>query len=207
MNLFILDEDPVVSAKQYCDIHVAKIILEAAGCMCAAHWEYGFPSIESSPLPLRIGQYRSRTHHNNHVTVWVRQTTDNYKWTADHALALCNEYSRRYRIRTGSDRRHASEPIVQWLSANVPTGIIKGPRSPFRLATTPECYSDDPVATYWTYYVAFKRHLTTWKWTATPWWYSKLDKMHNDGTNVGDLLKVALMLRNVKNNIYQSLTT
>lgn len=205
MNLFILDEDPVESARQYCDIHTTKIILEAAGCMCAAHWEHGFPLRESSPLPLRIGQYRSASHHNNHVTQWVRESAGNYLWTAQHAIELCNEYSSRYHLRTGLHRRHASEPIVQWLADNVPFDVPHGPRAPFTLATTPECYSHDAVATYWVYYVAFKRHLTTWKWTATPWWYSMLDKMHVDGASVSDLLTAALDIRNGSYDIHESI--
>jgi hypothetical protein len=195
MNLFVLDENPIESAKHYCDIHVNKIILEAAGCMCAAHWEHDFPKIEESPLPLRIGQYRSRTHHNNHVTMWVRQTTSNYKWTALHAIALCDEYSRRYRIRAGTDRRHASEPIVHWLASNIPSGVPENTRTQFRLATTPECYSPDIVASYWVYYVVFKRHLTTWKWTTTPWWYRTLNDLFLNGTSINNLLESAIALR------------
>mgnify|MGYP007083452615 CR=1 FL=1 len=38
-----------------------------------------------------------KTAHVNHpCTIWVRQSRQNWRWLFDHAIALCNEYSRIY---------------------------------------------------------------------------------------------------------------
>lgn len=39
MNLFILDTDPIEAARQNCDSHVCKIILEAAEMCCKMAFE------------------------------------------------------------------------------------------------------------------------------------------------------------------------
>ena len=37
MNIFILDEDPVIAAKMLCDKHVPKMIVESAQMLSTAH--------------------------------------------------------------------------------------------------------------------------------------------------------------------------
>lgn len=187
MNLFILDEDPVKAASLYCDIHVNKIILEAAQCMCAAHWEYDFPLLRSAPLKLQEGKYRGKTHHNNHVTKWVRETTDNYDWTYKHAVELCNQH--RFRYNKSFD--HASLEIINWLGQNMPDGLLIGPRTTFRQAVAEECYHENPVVAYWAYYAIHKSHLGSWKRVQVPSWYLLLIKKLSDGSTAAEVLKYA----------------
>lgn len=182
MNLFILDTDPNIAAVYNCDIHVRKIILEAASCMCAAHWEYGFKNLSNAPGPLQRGQYRGRTHHNNHITRWVRESVKNYEWTYAHALALCDQYT----LRSRHGRRHASEPIIRWLGDNIPP-IELEEQTPFRQAVAPECYHSNPVVAYWVYYVACKRHLARWT-NQVPEWFTYLTSKLLDGAKIEDLL-------------------
>lgn len=186
MNLFILDEDPVISASLNCDIHVNKIILEAASCMCAAHWEYDFPMIQNAPLPLRLGKYRGRTHHNNHITKWVRASYENYRWTYKHAVELC----RQHRVRAGHNHDHASKVIVDWLGENEPP-LESFEMTPFRQAVAESCYHDNPVVAYWVYYVTCKSHLAFWRASEKPSWFVSLSQKHHEGSNAEDLLKYA----------------
>ena len=37
MNLFILDQDPVVAAQSQCDIHVNKMIIESGQMLSTVH--------------------------------------------------------------------------------------------------------------------------------------------------------------------------
>ncbi len=37
MNIFVLDEDPVISAQMMCDKHIPKMIVEAAQMLSTAH--------------------------------------------------------------------------------------------------------------------------------------------------------------------------
>ena len=36
MNIFVLDENPVIAAKMACDKHIVKMILESAQMLCTA---------------------------------------------------------------------------------------------------------------------------------------------------------------------------
>lgn len=184
--MFILDEDPIVSASLNCDIHVNKIILEAAQCMCAAHWEHEFPLIQQAPQKLQDGKYRGRTHHNNHVTKWVRATTGNYRWTYTHAVELC----RQHRVRYNKSYDHASLEIIHWLGQNEPL-LLDGPRTPFTQAVAEECYHPNPVVAYWTYYVTCKWQLAVWKATEEPSWYRSLTVKRLEGAKAPELLKHA----------------
>ena len=63
MNIFKLDESPVVSAKYACDKHVVKMILESAQMLCAVHPEGTAP-------------YK-RSFYNHPCTKWVRESNLN----------------------------------------------------------------------------------------------------------------------------------
>ena len=37
MNIFVLDDNPITAAKQHCDKHVVKMIIESAQMLSTAH--------------------------------------------------------------------------------------------------------------------------------------------------------------------------
>ena len=94
MNIFVLDENPILAGKMYCDKHVPKMVVELYQQLGSAVIRHG-ATPDQLPLtkagtPLRGG------YHNHPATRWVGDSRDNYLWTARHALELCNEYSRKY---------------------------------------------------------------------------------------------------------------
>lgn len=68
MNVFALDLSPKTAARYHCDAHVVKMILETTQMLSTAHWMRG-----------TRGPYRP-THANHPCSVWVRESTANYKW-------------------------------------------------------------------------------------------------------------------------------
>lgn len=92
MQLFILAKDVLDSAKLHADVHVIKIILELTQVLYAAWWA-------RNPKCMRVQQdppaYKP-THRNHPVAVWIRESESNYHYARDVALALCEEYKRRY---------------------------------------------------------------------------------------------------------------
>ena len=42
MNIFVVDEDPEIAARQLCDKHVVKMILESAQMLCTVALEHGY---------------------------------------------------------------------------------------------------------------------------------------------------------------------
>lgn len=160
MNLFILDEDPVVAASMYCDKHVVKIILEACQMLSTAHLHYGMRSD-------RI--YRSASYVNHPVTSWVRASIANYRWTVEHAYALCHEYRCRYL----AEHRHLS--MLDYFSTTIPPLPDIG-LTPFAQAMPRDLLSLDldAVSAYRLYYAIYKIHLASWKNNNVPDWFTQL---------------------------------
>ena len=82
MNIFVLNQDPKVSAELMCDKHVVKMILESAQMLC-------------SPFPNGDAPYK-RTHFNHPCSKWIRESANNYEWLLSHAYGLVDEYFDRY---------------------------------------------------------------------------------------------------------------
>lgn len=155
MNLFILHTDPISAAKDNCDSHVCKIILESAQMLCLAHWAEGIPA-----------PYHSKSQMNNPISVWVRTTKANYEWTLKHAEALLDEYTHRY------NKIHKTTSVIEWCRQNRPT-LPDLDQTPFHQSMPDYCKKQDPVEAYKYYYVAEKRHLCRWTGTPIPDWFTQ----------------------------------
>ena len=153
MNIFVLSTDPVEAATMECDKHVVKMLLETAQLLCGPHPPGKAPYV--------------RTHFNHPCAKWTRESTSNYTWLSIHGLALCEEYTRRYR------RTHRSEPVIEWCSRNVPTTIPDGPLTPFAIAIKDKTLHvpGDPVASYRKYYVVEKSRFARWNYCDPPAWW------------------------------------
>lgn len=155
MNIFALDIDPVLAAQYHADKHVVKMIVETAQLLCNAHRPCDAP-------------YK-RTHYNHRCSRWSRKSTANYLWLCDLGLALCAEYTKRYR------KRHKSQDVIEWCEERIPDSIPYGELTDFPQAM-PEAFQDkDPVVAYRKYYKSKVRELgLKYKFTAAPKW---LDSM------------------------------
>lgn len=154
MNIFFLDKDPIEAARQYCDKHCIKIILEVAQML-------------SSAYPPGQSPYR-HTHLNHPMSVWVRSNRGNFEWALRHGLALCREYTARY------GRIHKTQEKLEWIQNNPPlleTGSFTNPPQCFGKYV--ECRSQDFVDGYRKYYQTAKRDIATWKNTQPPSWFKK----------------------------------
>jgi len=148
MNIFILDNDPVVAAQLQCNKHVVKMILESAQMLATIARKQGIES-----------KYKS-THANHPCTLWAGKTKGNYKWLVNHATALCNEYTYRY------GKVHKSQEVIEQLSD---VSIAEGALTNFALCMPDEFKVNDPVESYRKYY----NSKTFAKWTKreAPSWY------------------------------------
>jgi hypothetical protein len=90
MNIFVLNEDPIQAAKDQCDKHVVKMILETAQMLSTTQrWFY------EDDYCNRVGYYKI-AHINHPCTIWARTDASNYQWLYEHFVALCDEYTKRY---------------------------------------------------------------------------------------------------------------
>ena len=105
MNIFYLSPCPKQSAKDQCDKHVVKMILESAQMLCTAH-----RFLDSSEWADEAGLYKM-AHKNHPSSIWVRSSVHNYTWLYVHMVALMNEYTNRY------GKHHATEKLsFAWAS-------------------------------------------------------------------------------------------
>ena len=100
MNLFLLNENAILSALEHCDRHCIKMILETCQILYSA-WHVNRPGVleishhftTGDPCPHK--PYKC-THKNHPSVKWVRADPTHYDWAVNLGFALCNEYTRRY---------------------------------------------------------------------------------------------------------------
>ena len=139
MNIFYLDESPVIAAKVQYNKHVVKMLLESAQMLCAAHHVLG----SKLDIPYKLA------HKNHPSTIWVRENSIHYDWLYFHMRALGLEYTRRY------GKNHMSITKCRHLHIH-PENI---PHEPFE--QPPQCMPDEykdkcSIKAYWNYYIGEK---------------------------------------------------
>jgi hypothetical protein len=104
MNIFVLAAVMAECAKYHSDKHVVKMIVEMTQLLCTAHWN------NDGAKPFDEA-YR-KTHSGHPWALWVGESLLNYRWTCDQALALCDEYNRRFEK---GDVQHKCLPLIERL--------------------------------------------------------------------------------------------
>lgn len=169
MNIFVLDRDPQIAATYHNDRHVVKMILESAQLLCSVSPEGEAP-------------YR-RTHYNHPCAVWTRTSLHNYEWLLRLALALCDEYTRRY------GKTHKSREVIDWCAYNVGPGFLPNiGLTEFVQAMPDDCKQEDAVEAYRLYYRKYKTKIAKWKAPAQqPDWYTPVEYENITEFWTGDL--------------------
>lgn len=86
MNIFVTSVDPVACAKHLDDKRVVKMVLESAQLLSNALHLHG---VSEAPYKL--------THKGHPCTKWAAEKRSHYMWLFDHFVALCDEYTYRYK--------------------------------------------------------------------------------------------------------------
>ena len=161
MNIFVLDEDPIIAAQMHCDKHVPKMCVEAAQMMASALRRHGATD-EDMPLTKAGKPYKGGYKHHP-CTVWAGDSRDNFMWLSHHALALCGEYIGRF------NKVHACHGPIKLMSTMFHI-IPEGDLTPFAQAMPDEYRNDDAVVAYQAYY--HSKQFAKWeKGTPAPdWW-------------------------------------
>jgi len=174
MNIFVLNEDPIIAAQEQCDKHVVKMIVESAQMLSTAHRMldgkvYRKPSksgktmIKYSDHPTLDDKLYKAVHHRHPCTVWTMESVRNYIWHYKHFVALCDEYMYRY------GKRHLTDTLLRSILMTPPVNVPKVERTPFKLAmgSNPECMMPDPVESYRAFYQT-KQDRFSMVWTSRP---------------------------------------
>ncbi len=152
MNIFVVDKNPIKAAKELCDKHVVKMILESAQMLCSC-----FPNGEAP--------YK-RAFYNHPCTIWARESKENYEWLLDHAFAMCDEYAMRY------NKVHKSLEAIFWCCQNYESLDLPSKGiTPFAQAMPDEYKNKCAVTAYRAYYNGEKARFAKWKTRKTPEWF------------------------------------
>ena len=158
MNIFVVNSDPVLAAKDLCNKHVVKMSLETAQMLCyISYINNGFKRIEEPYAPCK-------PHLKHPCVLWANKSIDNWNWLYEHGIALFEEYTKRYK------RKHKSMDVILWAKdfGTKPTG--KG-LTDFVQCMPEYCRSKDPIIGYRKFYVLEKSKFAVWKNCQPPQWY------------------------------------
>ena len=184
MNVFVLDQDPVIAAQLQCDKHIVKMILESAQMLSTSHRmldgvrvrkpsKSGKTTVNHYILPNHPYEnilYKA-VHFNHPCTVWTRESLENYEWHYRHFIALCDEYKFRY------GKIHLSDKLLRNALKTPPKNIPQKGLTQFPLAmkSNPECmFPQDPVKSYRMFYQTKQdRFSMVWTKRNVPLWFKK----------------------------------
>lgn len=156
MNIFVLDNDPVL-ASNLLDKHIVKMPLETAQILCTIAHQKGFPA-----------PYKP-THINHPAVKWAAQSADNWMWLCEHGIGICYNYTTSY------GKTHKCQAIIQDMMNKCEEiwgkqGVSKN-HTPFVLCMPDEYKVADPVQSYRNYYRGDKAYIAKWTNRNTPdWW-------------------------------------
>lgn len=161
MNIFYLDHDPVECAKQHCDKHVVKMVLETAQLLSNAHH-----MIDGEQVIIPIYKL---THKNHPSAVWVRKCSAHYDWLWSLLHALCKEYTHRYG-KVHKIEREGLLDILKQPPVNIGKSIVFNEPPP---AMPDEYKVTSAIQSYKNYYKGAKAHFARWTNRPTPTWFSQ----------------------------------
>lgn len=176
MNIFYIDEDPVVAAQQMVDKHVVKMILESAQLLSTAHrFLDGVQVMGKTATNRNVKRWilsdarelvvYQATHINHPSAIWCRESVENYNWLVDHFFALMSEYTYRY------GKTHKCQGNISYMLQSPPHNLKEYDMTKMPCAMGNEyIISDNPVVNYRNYYKVGKAALHKWTNRNPPEW-------------------------------------
>jgi hypothetical protein len=157
MNIFYINSDPKIAARELADPHIRKMQIESAQMCSVAHWENG------STAPYK------KSHTNHPSTKWVRASIQHYRWMIQHGLEICSEFEKRY------GKHHKTQDVLEWLRDNEPN------IPDIEFIDPPQCMPEefkqvDTIQAYRTFYIEDKVKIKQLKWNKInnkPEWIEK----------------------------------
>lgn len=155
MNIFRVNNDPHLAAKDLCSRHVVKMVLESSQLLSTALHVAGCTDT-------RLYKATNINHPSN---VWTRTSRSNFIWICQHLHGLLTEYTHRF------SKQHKCQPMYS-MFMDLSKLIPAGEETPMLLAMPKQFHTNDAVVSYRTYYAAAKHKLVNSDKRAKPpvWW-------------------------------------
>ena len=178
MNVFYLDHHTQRCEKQHVDKHVVKMIVEYAQLLSTAHRVLDGEEYEGRTANnRRIRRFKmadsnientlyKASHINHPSAIWVRQSSQHYRWLYRLFMWLCVEYTWRY------GKIHSTERLLGNLLGNIPknikdNGFVEPPQAMPDYCKVP----GDSIKAYQKYYVEEKIGFAKWTKRDIPNWF------------------------------------
>ena len=170
MNIFVLDERPLVAAQYLDDVRVPKMVVESAQMLASALRRHGATD-EEMPIAKTSGRPYLGGYKNHPCTIWAGNTSSNFAWLALHGLGLCAEYTRRF------GKVHACESAIKHMIRMVDK-IPAGTTEPFALAMDDEYKQENAVEAYRNYYFSKRESKggVRYNRTTAPLWWKERER-------------------------------
>ena len=176
MNIFVTDDDPIVSAHNLCDQHV-RSKMQIEGAIMLAH---AFPQdVLHHPSTPRTStgkpRRRGKGYFKHQCSIWARESKDNFKWLVDHTLEMFTE--RMYRWPDSNE--HFTKKFIEWCGKNIHNTIMdKTNLTNYAVAISDDCDcrlidNFDNLSTVDKYreYIRHDKPFATWTTRWKPTWY------------------------------------
>lgn len=176
MNVFYLHENAEVCAKQHCDKHVVKMIIEYAQLLSTAHRvldgkEYeGRTKTGRKAKRWRLDDWREDTlymasHMKHPDELWLQKSKENYDWTYRLFSCLCDEYTHRYG-KVHETCRKLRDALVNAPNNLASKGFIEPPQ-----CMPDYCKAERSIDAYHNYYIKEKVRFAKWTKRDIPEWF------------------------------------
>lgn len=163
MNIFAVDESPIVAARQLPNKLIVKMPTETVQIVVNA---FRKDQLREAPYTRGNTPYK-QNRANNPATLWATATRENLIWLLTHGIAMCEEYTERY------NKIHYASHLLNWAMKNVNScKVALGDRTPFVQLMPPEYIGKDPVVAYRNYMKAVKAHYAIWPEGKKPHWWN-----------------------------------
>lgn len=176
MNIFYTNSNPYICAKEHCNVHQNKMIIEYAQMLSSAHRILdGTKYTIITPRKKTIYELHDErqdilykaTHINHPCSKWIRISNENYQWVYETLYHLCKLYYMR------NQKHHKTSNLLSLLSEspmNIPIGTFTTPPK----AMPDEYKIGDTISSYKNYLCA-KYHdwLTRERKMKVEWYISK----------------------------------
>lgn len=208
MNIFVLSQNPYDAARDHCDRHVLKMVIEYAQMLSTAHRLLDAQQVLVSDSQNRVKPKKMWLFGGESAR--VAEVHDEgfkrHKWVVDdprcylvaHANHPCSVWTREtdtnyywlYQLLDGClkefekryHKPHSTSRLTEFLS-RAPKNIPRGLQTPFAQAMPEEYKHENPVEAYRRFYAGSKVRFAKWKNTPVPDWF----KHRVEGQNAANL--------------------
>ena len=176
MNIFYLNRNPVQCAREHCDKHVVKMIIEYAQLLSTAHRVLDGEQYVDASSGRRIKRWLlnddredvlyKASHINHPSAIWARQSTSNYQFLYNLFTALCDEYTHRY------GKVHKTDTLLRQKLAQLPTLLCQIVPTEVPQAMPDHCKRSNVIDAYRNYYIKEKAGFCKWTNPNIPEWFN-----------------------------------